>query len=220
MPAGGLGTAALIGGGAKLLSGIVGGIFGLGQKRKAKKLLAANPRPTYDIPQEAFQNKGIAEQLSASGLPSTQYAQAQQNIQRQQAGALQAAQTRRGGLGLIGNIQQRTNDATLGLDATNAKMRVQNMQGLMNANTQLAGYRDKAFNINKLQPYQENTAYARSLQAAGTQNLMGGIDSAIGGFATGLGGGNFKALFGGGKKKAAIAGGNNDYFGLNSGTDY
>lgn len=189
---------ALIGGGIKAVAGLF-------QKHKANKLLAANPRPTYDIPQEAFQNKGIAEQLSASGLPSTQYAQAQQNIQRQQAGALQAAQTRRGGLGLIGNIQQRTNDATLGLDATNAKMRVQNMQGLMNANTQLAGYKDKAFNINKLQPYQENTAYARALQSSGNQNIMGGIDTALGGL---VGGGGFgSGLFGGGRKKYSGGGG-------------
>lgn len=204
---------------AGLVAGGIKAVAGLFQKHKANKLLAANPRPTYDIPQEVFQNKGIAEQLSASGLPSTQYAQAQQNIQRQQAGAIGAAQTRRGGIGLIGNIQQRTNDATLGLDAKNAQMRVQNMQGLMKANSSLAGYRDKAFDINKMQPYQENTAYARALQSSGNQNIMGGIDTGLSALTGGFGGGG---LFGGGKRKYNGGGGGQPtyYGGYNANSQY
>lgn len=206
---------------AGLVGGAIKGIAGLFQKHKGNKILANNPRPNYDIPQEVFQNKGIAEQLSANGLPSTQYAQAQQNIQRQQAGAIQAAQTRRGGLGLIGNIQQRTNDATLGLDATNAKMRVANMQGLMNANSKLAGYRDKAFDINKMQPYIQNYNYAMGLKGAGNANIMSGIDTGLSAFA---GGGFGGGLFGGGRRK--YNGGNGgqptyygDYNGSNTGNE-
>lgn len=206
---------------AGLVAGGIKAVAGLFQKHKANKLLAANPRPTYDIPQEVFQNKGIAEQLSASGLPSTQYAQAQQNIQRQQAGAIGAAQTRRGGIGLIGNIQQRTNDATLGLDAKSAQMRVGNMQNLMKTNSQVAGYRDKAFDINKMQPFQENQAYARALQASGNQNIMGGIDTALGGL---VGGGGFGGgLFGGGSKRKYNGGGGGQptyYGGYNANSSY
>lgn len=205
---------------AGLVGGAIKGIAGLFQKHKGNKLLAANPRPTYDIPKEVFQNQGIAQQLSASGLPSEQYAQAQQNIQRQQSGAIQAAQTRRGGLGLIGNIQQRTNDATLGLDVQNAKMKVQNMQGLMNANSQVAGYRDKAFQLNKLQPYNENRAYAMSLLGAGNQNIAGGIDTALGGFVNQYAFGGGSGLFGGGRRRSGAGVGSSDYYGLNSGTDY
>lgn len=208
---------------AGLVGGLVKGLFGGKQRREAKKLLAA-PRPEYNIPQEILQNKGMAEQLSGSGLPSAQYAQAQQNIQRQQNSAIQAAQTRRGGLGLIGNIQQRTNDATLGLDVQNAKMKVQNMQNLMGVNNQVAGYRDKAFQLNKLQPYEEQRAYGMSLMGAGNQNIAGGIDTALGGIVSQYGGGmsggfsSGSGLFGRSRRKSNTP--YPDYFGLNSGTDY
>lgn len=203
---------------AGLVAGGIKAVTGLFQKHKANKLLSQNPRPTYDIPQEIYQNKGIAEQLSASGLPSTQYAQAQQNIQRQQAGAIQSAQTRRGGLGLIGNIQQRTNDATLGLDVANSKMRVQNMQGLMKANSVLGTYKDKAFDINKMQPYQQNYDYAMGLKGAGNQNIAGGIDTALGAFA-GSGG---MGLFRGGRKRYNGGGGGQPtyYGGYNADSQY
>lgn len=171
--------------------------------------MANNPYPEYDIPKEVFQNQNMAKGLAASGLPAAQYQQGQQNIQRNQISSINAAQSRRGGIGLIGNIQQRTNDANLGLDVANANARRQNMQGLMAANSAVAGYRDKAWGWNKQNKYNETRQYALSLQGAGNQNIMGGIDSALGGAVAQWGGGSMGGgLFGGGGRRYAGGGAN------------
>jgi hypothetical protein len=188
MPAGGLGTAALIGAGTQAVSGLVSGISGLFQTARAKKLARENQRPIYGIPQEILANQQLAQQAANVGMPSQEYAQAQKNINQSQANALNAAQGRGGALASIGAIQGQSNQALANLDAQSAAMRMQNIRGLMNANTQLADYRDKAFDYNQAQKYQENAAAARALQAAGQQNINQGIQGVLGAGATIAGG--------------------------------
>ena len=79
-------------------SGLLSGVVGFFQRRKAKKALASLQRPEYQIPNEVLQNQKMAEKAASEGLPSQQYNQATQNIQRQQSRALSAATSRRGGL--------------------------------------------------------------------------------------------------------------------------
>lgn len=186
----------LIAGGLQAISGIASGIIGGGQRRRAKKALANLQYPIYDIPQEALQNKKMAQDMASTGLPGEQYAQAQQNILRQQNNAIKQANDRRAGIGLIGKIQQGTNDAMLGLDVADAKARQENKGVLMNANSQLAGYRDKAFEWNKKNKYLQDRAYYMSQMGAGNQNIMGGIDRALGAIPMFFGGGG-GGLFGG-----------------------
>jgi hypothetical protein len=184
----------LIAGGAQLLSGIGSALFGGGQRRKAKKALANMPYPVYDIPKEVMENKSLATQMASEGMPSQQYAQGQQNILRQQNSAIRQAQDRRSGIGLIDKIQRATNDATLGLDVESAKMKQQNQRQLLGVNSEVAGYRDKAFDWNKKQKYLMDRQYYQSLLGAGNQNIMSGLDRGLAGAAT-IG----STLLGGGK---------------------
>jgi len=181
-------------GAANSISGLISGITGLVQKHKANKLLAQTKRPTYAIPNEVLQNQKQAELNARQGLPSEQYQQGMQNIARQQNRALQAATDRRGGLLAVSATQQNANDATLGLDVANAKQRLQNQQALYGVNSQVAQYRDKAFQINQMQPYQQQYNYGMNLLASGNQNLVSGIDK----FATGALRGAASALGGAG----------------------
>lgn len=168
-------------GAANMLSGIFSGIVGMGQRRKAKKMLASLQRPEYVIPNEIMQNQRMAQQAANEGLPSQQYNQAMQNIQRQQNRALTAAGSRRGALMALPGLQQQANDQLLNLDVKDAQARMANQQKLYGVNTLLANYRDKAFDLNKMQPYQQNYNYAQSLLGMGNQNLYGGIDKVLGG---------------------------------------
>lgn len=181
---------------ANIAGGLLSGVTGFFQRRKAKKELAKLQRPEYTIPNEILQNQKMAQSAANEGLPSQQYNQAMQNIQRQQNRALSAASSRRGGLMALPGLQQQANDQLLNLDVKDAQARMANQQQLYGINSQVAGYRDKAFNINKMQPYQDNLSYYRSLLGAGNQNLVGGIDKAASGAGLLLGG-----LFGGSKKK-------------------
>lgn len=183
----------LIAGGLQALGGLAGGLIGGGQRRRAKKALANMPYPIYDIPNEVFQNKTLAQQMASSGMPAEQYARAQKNILRQQNAAISQAQDRRSGIGLIAKIQDATNDAQLGLDAQDAQQRTANQRTLLDVNNQVAGYRDKAFDWNKKNKYLMDRQYYQSLLGAGNQNVMSGIDRGLAGL-TNMGG----ALFGGG----------------------
>lgn len=207
----------LIAGGAQVLGGIGSALFGGGQRRKAKRALANLPYPVYDIPKEVFENKSMATQMASEGMPSQQYTQGQQNILRQQNSAIRQAQDRRSGIGLIDKIQRSTNDAQLSLDVESAKMRQGNQRQLLDVNSQVSSYRDKAFEWNKKQKYLMDRAYYNSLLGAGNQNIMSGIDRGLAGATT-----IASSLLGGGRGGGGNGGssGNPQYYngyGSNSG---
>ena len=158
------------------IGGLIGGIFSLGQKAKANRLLANLRRPTYNTPQEIVDNQAIAKNRANSGLPAQQYAQAMQNIERQRNSAIKRLNTRRSVLAGIGKVQQGATDATLGLDVADAKQKIANEQGLMRANTQLANFKDKEWDWNKRQKFEQDRQYAMSLLGSGNQNLLNSLD--------------------------------------------
>lgn len=171
-------------GAANVAGGLVSGVAGFFQRRKAKRELAKLQRPTYEIPNEVMQNQKMAQQAANEGLPSEQYNQAMQGIQRQQSAALNAAGGRRGALMSLPGIQQQANDQTMNLNVKNAQAKMNNRQQLYGINSQVGGYRDKAFSLNKLEPYKEDKNYYMNLLAAGDQNLLGGVDKILGGAAS------------------------------------
>jgi hypothetical protein len=209
---------------ANIAGGLVGGITGFFQRRKAKKELAKLKRPEYEIPQEILRSQKMAEQAANEGLPSQQYNQAQQNIQRQQSRAISAASDRRGGLMALPGVQQQANDSLLNLDVKDAQARMNNQQRVYGINSQLAGYKDKAWEINKMQPYERDYNYYQSLLGAGNQNMLAGADKFLGGSGQlAFGGGN---SYGGGNSSSGrkmTAGKTNAptyYNGYDSGSDY
>lgn len=186
---GGSGGGGGISGGLQALGGAIGGLVGLGQRRKAKKMLNSLVRPTYSIPKEILRNQKQAELSAQEGMPSAQYNRAMQNIQRQQSNSLKAAQDRRSAMAAIAANQQAANDAMLDLDVADAQQVAANRQTLYNVGGQTAAYRDRAFDINQMQPYNQKRNYAMSLMGAGNQNIMGGLDRVLGGVGMMVGGG-------------------------------
>ncbi len=168
----------LLGIGTSLLGGALSLFGGRGQKREARRLLQQNQEDQKRIDADNAGTLGIATDMANSGLPSQQYAQAMQNINRSQNSAINAAQTRRGGLGSIASIQRNSNDALLGLDVANANMRNQNKRGLISLRQNQSA--------DKQQRNLYNRDYAQGLMGAGNANQMGGIDKAIGGIGTSL----------------------------------
>ncbi len=172
----GVGTA--IGGAAGAAVGLVTGLV---QKSKAKKLLAQNQFPTEGLPNEELENQQIAKGVATQGMPSEEYAQAQKNIQRNQAAQLSSAETSPGGaVRNIGAIQQNSNDANANLTAQSAAIRQQNVGQLLGVNNQVASWRDKLFDWNNKTKFGINYNYAMGLLGQGNQNVMSGVDKAIG----------------------------------------
>lgn len=203
---------------ANIASGLLSGVTGFFQRRQAKKALSKLIRPQYEIPNEILENQKKAEMAANEGLPSAQYNQAMQNIQRQQNRALTAASDRRGGLMALPGLQQQANDTQLNLDVKNAEQRLKNQQQLYGINSQVAGYRDKAWNINKMQPYERDYQYNMGLLGAGNQNLLSGADKLLGGSGLLLSNGI------GGRKRSMTTSNNSNspsyYNGYSSNSDY
>lgn len=158
------------------IGGLIGGIFSLGQKAKANRLLASLRRPTYTTPQEIKDNQAIAKNRANTGLPAQQYAQAMQNIERQRNAAVNTLGTRRSVLAGVGKVQQGATDATLALDVADAKQKIANEQALMKANTQAANYKDKEWDWNKRQKFEQDYNYGMSLLGSGNQNMLNSFD--------------------------------------------
>lgn len=156
---------------------------GKAQQRKGQNMLDNLHNPTYSIPQEVFTNQKMAEVRSQTGMPSAQYQQAQQDIQRQVNNSIKSAADRRGALATIGATQQQANDANLSLDVANAKQRIENEKTLYGVNSEVAQYKDKKWQNDVKDPYDRDFNYAMSLKGTGKQNMNAGVDMAIGGAA-------------------------------------
>lgn len=179
---------------SNVASGLLSGVTGFFQRKKAKKILSEQ-RPIYEVPNEVLENKRRAEIAANEGMPSQQYTNAMRNFQRNQASALSASLDRRSALMALPKIQRQSNDAMSNLDAQDAVMRTQNQKALYGINSQLAQYRDKAFDINRMQPYERNYSYGMGLLGAGNQNMLSGADKLL------AGGGQFIDSMGRGSKK-------------------
>lgn len=201
---------------ANMAGGVIPLIAGIFQKKKAKKMLANLNQPAYTIPEEVMRNQKMAEMAANEGLPSQQYNNAMKNIQRNQSNMLAGALDRRSALMALPKIQRAANDATGNLDAQDAQARMQNQRTLYGVGNTTSQYRDKAFNINQMQPYQQKYNYAQSLLGAGNQNFTSGLDKLV------AGGGQLLAgtSFGSKKKSAGATGDPNYYGGYNADSNY
>lgn len=161
---------ALITGGASLLSSG----FGLLQRAQARRLERENQRPTYQLDPSLQQNLALAQQQRRVGLPSQVYNNQLNNIQQNFATGLRALN--RGNTAFnVNNLVRGVNQATSNLNAMDAQARQQGLQQVMSANQAIAQDRRYQFNVNQLQPYQQNMANIASQRRAGTQNLFGGL---------------------------------------------
>lgn len=157
----------------------VKGVTGIAQFLKGRKLAKQNARPTYEIPEEIKQNLSTAQMQALEGLPQEQVNQYLQNIGRSQNFALGAINERKGGLAGLGNIVQSSNDAYSNLMVQDAIAKQQNIANLVGQRNVMADYKDKQFQYNKVEPYQEKAEAATALKGAGLQNLFNAIDTGV-----------------------------------------
>ena len=191
-----------MGGASGLFSSLVGaalkGTAAGAQRKEARKIMQKiGEMPPETIAPEMLENKTQAQIGAQTGLPSEQYNLAMKNIQRQQMQAINGAQNRRMAASLLPSIQAATNDSTLKVDANNAATRMGNRRTLMDVNNRI-GVRRGQIHSNYLQNYYiPNLNYARSLNGAGYQNAIAGVDQGVSGIASFIGGGGFGKSGGG-----------------------
>jgi hypothetical protein len=161
---------------ASLIPSMMQGALGQGQLL-AGLLMKKPKRPDYEIPGEFQANVSTAQDM-ANGMGKAQYGQAMNNIQRNQAFGQAALRGRRGALAGISSLVQRSNDATLGLDAQSAQMAFSGKRALMGAREAFAQQKLQKWDFDKAQPYAMKLNQKQALIGAGIQNFMKAGDNA------------------------------------------
>jgi hypothetical protein len=139
--------------------------------------LGINPkRPMYTVPQEV-QDKLAQNQVNLNAR-SAGAARGQDNIFANQATNLLNAQQAGGGISnqlLAGAMAQaNTNQAIGDLSASEMEDYQRRLGNLGAAQSEMGQYRDKEFDINKMQPFQDAAAAKSALIEGGIQNIFGG----------------------------------------------
>ncbi len=134
------------------------------------QLLTAKKRPQLQMPSSVLENKSIAQNAYAEGMPTSAYDNQFSNIARNQAASLYTAGRTRNSSAALAGITEASNNAYGDLNAKDALMRVQNRDKLMQVNNQIASY-DWAMQQDKI-------SQAVQQKAAGWQNLWGGASGA------------------------------------------
>jgi len=138
--------------------------------------LGINPkRPTYAVPQEV-QDKLAQNQVNLNAR-SAGAARANENIFANQATTLQNAAQAGGGISnqlLAGAMAQANTNQALGdLSASEMEDFQRRLSNLGSVQSEMGQYRDKEFDINKMQPFQDAAAAKSALIEGGIQNLFG-----------------------------------------------
>lgn len=151
---------------------------GLYQMIKGQKDASKLNRPTYQIPEEIKSKLTLAQQRSLEGMPDASKKLFIDNMQRSSAFGLRNLSSRQAGLAGIPELVQGQTDQGRQMAAQDAQARLVNEQNLGAVQSEMAGYRDKEFDVNQLTPYTQKAQAAQALIGAGIQNIGGAVQGA------------------------------------------
>jgi len=136
-------------------------------------------RPTYDIPDEIGENVSMYKNFLNARMAGGGYAE--NNIMSNQGTMLD--QIRKGSvnssqlLSMIGGVQGNTNRSFERLNQIEAEDQQRRAAGVAQARNTMARFRDKAFEMNEMQPYMDQAATKSALIGGGLRNMYGGLNS-------------------------------------------
>ena len=118
-------------------------------------------------------------------MPDEQKAAFIDNQQRAAQTALRSSGDRRGGLGMVSQIQAQQDRSSLQLLQADVSARDKNVLRAQEARNVMASYRDKRFE-HDYNEYSADLDYARAQVGAGMQNISGGLTTAAGAVQSGI----------------------------------
>jgi len=164
---------------------------GISQKIKAKKLGKGLKRPEYKVPgsiREAVSNARIAainpEFAGQRALESKLSASTSAGISRMKEASSSGTEI----LNAVSALQGKETEGIRDIGIAAEQAQAQDMANLNQSLSNQARFEDKAFDINKMDPFKEQAAAAAALKEAGAKNIYSGI-SGIGAGAQMLAGG-------------------------------
>jgi|TARA_R110000823_G_C15915309_1_gene498173 hypothetical protein len=193
-------TAGMIGAGTQALGGLISmgqGLFGKKKRQREIDQMIAE-RPKYEIPKEVGQDVANRRDLVNSRLDEQQ--DLVNNLNTDKANTLNTVRQSSGSLedmlAVGASADAQSQDSLLKARASGAQERSARREGLSEALSNLSGYRDQAFKLNELDPYNQKVKMTMDNNNASREMISGGLKAAGAG-ATNLGtAGNVAGLTG------------------------
>ena len=177
-----VGTAMLIGAGIQAATGLIQGLVGGSQRRRAKRGLDNLKMPTYEIPDSVNQMVELARRRSTSEMPGLDTMLAEGSARTRagvQASAL-AASSQSDLAAATRNLYAEEMRGARQLGVMSAEYQANMEQQYMGALGQQGQYEDRAFQINKLMPYEQKLQRYMSDLGTGGANIGAGINNVMG----------------------------------------
>lgn len=149
-------------------------------KQRAKRVV----REGYQIPDEYYQNLGLAEQMAQGGIPQNDLQFMHQNALRQLSSQLSAGLRSGADANTAGDYYGAYLNSLGDIGVRNAQMQFQNVNALANAREALAGQKLTQFGYNDAK-LRDQAQLATMEQQQGMQNIFGGLNTAASGMAQG-----------------------------------
>ena len=193
-------TAGMIGAGTQALGGLISmgqGLFGKKKRQREIDQMIAE-RPKYEIPKEVGQDVANRRDLVNSRLDEQQ--DLVNNLNTDKANTLNTVRQSSGSLedmlAVGASADAQSQDSLLKARASGAQERSARREGLSEALSNLSGFRDQAFKLNELDPYNQKVKMTMDNNNASREMISGGLKAAGAG-ATNLGtAGNVAGLTG------------------------
>lgn len=163
-----------------IMAGASAGI-GAYQTIKGNKLAKSAVRPIQEIPSAAtmyLQNaQAMAENQRLAGQSALE-GQIQGNTAQTLRAGQESSNNPASLMALASATNANANNAMTGIGSKAAEMQQQNQRALGSAQLQYAGLQQKQFDVNQMDPYQNQINAAMAMKGAGMQNIAGGLDKA------------------------------------------
>lgn len=184
--------------GALGLGQMIGGAIGAAKGRSELKSLLKNaPQYKADEGIMSYYNQAL-QRAGVSPTQSAMYKRQMQNIGRNVATGLSAAQDRRGGLAAASSLARGASDAALGAEAAAEQQQAQRFGALGAAAQAASRERQRAFDINVMQPWQTKAQMAGQRAAGGAQTFNIGAGNIFGAGSSLSQADLYKQIYGGG----------------------
>lgn len=191
--------------GALGIGQMIGGAIGAAKGRKELSSLLKNaPQYKADEGIMGYYNQAL-QRAGVSPTQSALYKRQMQNIGRNTAAGLYAAQQEGGGLAAASVLARGANDAALAAETAAEQQQAQRFGALGAAAQMAAGERRRAFDINVMQPFQTKAQMAGQRASGGAQTFNIGAGNIFGAGSTLAQADLYKQLYGkGGSKYGAL----------------
>jgi hypothetical protein len=158
---------------------------GIAQNVKANQIQNRNIRPEYEIPEEYYENVAAAEQLAQRGFDEDSLSRQNNMALRGLSATLSAGLQMGMNPNQVGDYYSQYLDQMGDIAVKDIQLKFGNIDRMMQTRDALANQKFIQFGYNEDAPYKDRAQLATTMKQQATQNIMGGIDTAVGGFVAG-----------------------------------